>query len=163
MVVDAVKDENKKNDLELLLEKWVAYITCDPLPKAYVPPNIRTFYAKAQAFEQALLDRNIDWNLNVDERSILTQNVFREDRTRPTIMRAASNELIVSYDKYIDDSLQILRKIEYYLANDKETMKAKPEVLLDIIEVREAIQKEITDVFDRVTYKILCTEQANMT
>uniref|UniRef100_A0A1A9ZL85 CASC1 C-terminal domain-containing protein n=1 Tax=Glossina pallidipes TaxID=7398 RepID=A0A1A9ZL85_GLOPL len=163
LIDDAIKDEIKKNDLQLLLEKWVAYITCDPLPKAYVPPNIRTFYAKAQAFEQALLDRNIDWNLNVDERSILTQNVFREDRTRPTLMRAASNELIVSYDKYIDDSLQILHKIEYYLANDKETMKAKSEVLLDIIEVKEAIQKEITDVFDRLTYKILCTEQANMT
>uniref|UniRef100_A0A1A9VTK6 CASC1 C-terminal domain-containing protein n=1 Tax=Glossina austeni TaxID=7395 RepID=A0A1A9VTK6_GLOAU len=162
LIDDALKDEIKKNDLQLLLEKWVAYITCDPLPKPYVPPNIRTFYAKAQDFEQALLERNIDWNLHIDERSILTQNIFREDRTRTTLMRAASNELIVSYDKYINDSLQILHKIEYYLANDKETMKAKSEVLLDIIEVKEAIQKEITDAFDRLTYKILCTEQANM-
>ncbi|XP_037885622.1 uncharacterized protein LOC119635113 [Glossina fuscipes] len=162
LIDDAIKDEMKKNELQLLLEKWEAYITCDPLPKAYVPPNIRTFYAKAKAFEEDLLDKYIDWNLYVDERSILTQNVFREDRTRPTLMRAANNELIFSYDKYIDDSLKILRKIDYYLANDKETSKAKSEVLLDIIEVKEAIQKEIIDAFDRLTYKILCTEKANM-
>uniref|UniRef100_A0A1A9W5X1 CASC1 C-terminal domain-containing protein n=1 Tax=Glossina brevipalpis TaxID=37001 RepID=A0A1A9W5X1_9MUSC len=162
LIDDAIKEEVKNDALQLLLEKWQTFVTCDPLPKPYMPPNLRTFYAKAKAFEQTLRVKDSEWTLYVDDHSILTQNIFRVDRSHPTLKKAAKHELVSLYTKYIDDSLQILRKIEYYLGNEKETIKAKRDVLADIIEVKEAIEKEISDVFNRYTYKILCSEQANM-
>uniref|UniRef100_A0A1A9ZL83 CASC1 C-terminal domain-containing protein n=1 Tax=Glossina pallidipes TaxID=7398 RepID=A0A1A9ZL83_GLOPL len=161
--INVADRQQKRLDVKAdLLEKWKSYVHCDPLPKPYLTPDIRAFYEKKKIYENRSVERNIDWSLPIDERSILTQNVARVDKTRRNVELLLKEDFGPEYDKCVNDSLKIIRSIECYLSNDSESLKAKTHLLEDITEIKTNIQKEISDSFNRYTYRIISSEDVYM-
>lgn len=143
-------------------DKWQNFVTCNPLPKPYLPPNIRLFFEKLKFFEEKCLEANIDWPLAVHERSILSQNIFRQDATRICLEKKLKPEFGLEYNQYINNCLSVIRRIEYFLDNDAEVAKCSLSILADIKDIKVAVQDQILDFVDRYTYCILCSEEAYM-
>uniref|UniRef100_A0A1A9W5X2 Uncharacterized protein n=1 Tax=Glossina brevipalpis TaxID=37001 RepID=A0A1A9W5X2_9MUSC len=161
--IETADRHQKRLDVKAeLLEKWKEYADCDPLPKPYLTPKIREFYKQMKLDEDKSVERTIDWTLPINESSILTQSLTRVDKTRRTIKTLLKEDFGSEYDKRVNDSLKIIRSIEYYLNNDTQSIKAKKELLEDIVETKTNIQKEISDLFDRYTYRIISSEDVHM-
>uniref|UniRef100_A0A1A9VW60 CASC1 C-terminal domain-containing protein n=1 Tax=Glossina austeni TaxID=7395 RepID=A0A1A9VW60_GLOAU len=161
--INVADRQQKRLDVKAdLLEKWKSYVHCDPLPKPYLTPDIRAFYDRMKIYENRSVERNIDWTLPIDERSILTQNAARVDKTRRNAELILKEDFGPEYDKCVNDSLKVIRSIECYLSNDSESLKAKRQLLEDITEVKTNIQKEISDSLNRYTYRIISSENVYM-
>lgn len=145
------------------LDKWINYVDCDPIPKAYQTPNIRLFFAKMKHFEEESIERTIDWIMSVDERSILTQNIFRKDRTFSTLKEELKKDFGLEYEIIIDHALRTLQRIEYYLASESQMKRASATQLQDILDRQKGIPDEVQYFFDRYTYRLLCSEVAYLT
>lgn len=120
------------------------------------------FFTKLKFFENESFERSIDWLLSVDERSILSQNIFRKDMTQKTLSKILRPEFGVEYNNRIEKILKLLRRIEDYMENDSEVAKAKQTVLEEIADCKLCIFDEISKYFDKYTYRILCSEEAYM-
>lgn len=127
-----------------------------------MPPDIRLFYSKMQYFEKENIEKPINWLLTVNERSLLSQNIYREDLTRRTLKKELKENIGLEYNLYIKDSLKILHKIEYFLENPMEVAKCSLNILEDIKERKLAIQEELRDLIDRYTYRIISSENSQM-
>uniref|UniRef100_A0A1B0BUP0 CASC1 C-terminal domain-containing protein n=1 Tax=Glossina palpalis gambiensis TaxID=67801 RepID=A0A1B0BUP0_9MUSC len=161
--INVADRQQKRLDVKAdLLEKWQAYVHCDPLPKPYLTPDIRAFYERKKIYENRSVERHIDWALPIDERSILSQDVARVDKTRHAVEQLLKEDIGPEYDKCVNESIKVIRSIDSYLDNDSESLKAKRQLLEDIIEVKKNIQKEICDSFNRYTYRIISSEDVNM-
>ncbi|XP_073820153.1 uncharacterized protein isoform X2 [Musca autumnalis] len=159
---EALIQIEKLDELQLLADKWWNFVTCYPLPKPYLPPDMRLFFTKLKVFEMQNVESNIDWPLAVDERSILAQSIFRRNLTRLHLHQQLKPEFGLEYNLNINDCLSVIRRIEYFLDNDVEVAKCPTANLEDIKKLKFSIQEEILDFFDRYTYRVLCSEEAYM-
>lgn len=159
---DAIAQVVELDEVQLTADKWQDFITCNPLPKPYIPPDVRLFFEKLNFFQGKSIDANIDWLLAIDERSILTQNIFREDMTRLRLKDEMKPDFGYEYNQYINNSLDVIRRIEYFLENDVEVAKCSNSILADVQDLKKSVQGHISEFFDRYTYRILCSEEAYM-
>lgn len=148
---------------QLTADKWWDYVTCLKLPKPYKPYDIRLYLEKLKFFEGNNRAKTIDWTLSVNERSLLSQNIFRKDLTRKCLKNTIKIDFGYEYGDDINNCLKIIRRIEYFLNNDVEVAKCSKNILEDIKYLKTAIEDEINQFFDRYTYRILCSERAYMT
>ncbi|KNC24962.1 hypothetical protein FF38_11843 [Lucilia cuprina] len=159
---EALLEISSLNEKELLQDKWQNFVTCNPLPKPYIPSDIRLFYNKMQYLEKEKVQGSINWLLLVNERSLLTQNIYREDLTRRKLNTKMKENIGQEYNSYINDSLKNLHRIEYFLDNDIEVAKCPIHIFHDIVGRKLAIQEDIKDLIDRYTYRIISSEKAQM-
>uniref|UniRef100_A0A1I8MVP7 CASC1 C-terminal domain-containing protein n=1 Tax=Musca domestica TaxID=7370 RepID=A0A1I8MVP7_MUSDO len=159
---DALIQVEKLDELQLIADKWHNFLTCNPLPKPYLPPDLRLFFTKLKFFESRNIEANIDWPLAVDERSILAQNIFRKNLTRSYLQNRIKPEFGLQYNRHVNDCLSVIRRIEYFLDNDVEVAKCPLANLEDIKELKIVVQDEILEFFNRYTYRVLCGEEAYM-
>uniref|UniRef100_A0A1I8PAQ3 CASC1 C-terminal domain-containing protein n=1 Tax=Stomoxys calcitrans TaxID=35570 RepID=A0A1I8PAQ3_STOCA len=161
-IEDAFRQIEEFNAQELVTNKWQDFLACNPLPKPYLPPDIRIFFTKLKFFEDQNMESNIDWPLAVNERSILAQNLLRKDLTRARLRGKIKPEFGWLYNENINYSLDVMRRIEYFLDNDVEVAKCPMSVLEDVKDRKVAIENEVREYFDRYTYRILGSEEAYM-
>ena len=145
---------------ELLNTKWLEHLNCCPFPKPYVPPDIRLSTAKLKHFENDSIERTINWLLSVNERSILSQNIFAKNLTRRALAETIKPDFGNEYNKNIEFCLQILKRIEYFLLDDVEIKKCKQSILEDIKSLRGEVQQVIEEFFNRFTYRVLSSEES---
>ncbi|XP_054738724.1 uncharacterized protein LOC129244862 [Anastrepha obliqua] len=154
--VDELKDQEDK------LEKWNIYLRCDGLPKPYIPPDVRLFFEKLKHFESLDIEKTIDWLLSVNERSILTQDIFSKDKTRRVLVKELRPNYGDEYKENVDLMLKVIKSIEYYADDEQKTLKAELSILEDILEQKKAAYREIDKFFDRYAYRILSSEDSYM-
>uniref|UniRef100_A0A1A9ZD77 CASC1 C-terminal domain-containing protein n=1 Tax=Glossina pallidipes TaxID=7398 RepID=A0A1A9ZD77_GLOPL len=126
-----------EDDAQLRAEKWNGYLKCDPRPKANSPPAIRSYEAKLKCIDNRNVAQPFSWVYSVDERSILEQTC-KKDLIRRTLPKKQP-QLGIQYDKIIGDYLEILKRIDTFLTNNNATAKVKPEVLKDVIDLKNSL------------------------
>ncbi|XP_037811181.1 uncharacterized protein LOC119603270 [Lucilia sericata] len=150
------------NNQQLISKKWQDYVNCCPLPKAYIPPEIRLCMEKLKYFENISQEKTIDWLLSIDERSILTQNHMRTNLTHTALKERNQLNFAEEYNRNIEICLEILKSIEDFLHNKTEVAKCDMNKLEDIKQLRSNLQQEIGEFLNRFTFRILCSEEAYM-
>ncbi|KAI9584329.1 hypothetical protein GQX74_006224 [Glossina fuscipes] len=150
---DAFKEKELIDDLQSLVDEWHEYIDSVPYPKPYKLADIVEFYTKAKYLEVCNIQDDICHSLLPDKRYLLSQDFV----TREAIHRAMNKRPPFKQElsKFIGDSLEIMRRIELYLANDRETAKASKKLIYEIRDMKKTIANEIMDYIDRQTYRIL--------
>ncbi|XP_016977517.2 uncharacterized protein LOC108043358 [Drosophila rhopaloa] len=143
-------------------DRWDQFVRCDGLPKARSPIEIRSFLAKIRHYEDIEANNSIDWTLAVDERSILTQNIFHKDLTRSTLEKQIVDNPGSYFEKNIRNCLEVLRQIDALMDNEVEMERINKNVQIDILEVYTDVQREVESLFDRLTYRILSVQKTYM-
>ncbi|EDV52588.2 uncharacterized protein LOC6546146 [Drosophila erecta] len=143
-------------------ERWNQYLRCDGLPKVRSPIEIRTFLAKIRHFEEIEANNSIDWTMGVDERSILTQNIYQKDLTRPVLQRTAVDDPGSYFESNLKKCMDVLQQVDILLDNEVEMERMYKSVQTDLMEVYRDVQLEIESLFDRLTYRILRMQKAYM-
>ncbi|XP_036333680.1 uncharacterized protein LOC118744644 [Rhagoletis pomonella] len=156
MRVDELKEA------EDLMEKWKTYLRCDGLPKPYIPPEVRLFFVKLRHFEGLNMEKTIDWQLSVDEGSILTQDIFSKNMTRKALVNELRPNFGDEYKEIIDLLLKIIKSIEYYTDDELKMVKARKSILEDVLQQKKAAYYEIDKFFDHYAYRILSSEDSYM-
>ncbi|XP_011206536.4 uncharacterized protein LOC105228410 [Bactrocera dorsalis] len=147
---------------EDVIEKWKKYLLCDGLPKPYIPPAVRLFFEKLQHFDRLNTEKTIDWLLSVDERSVLSQDIYSKDMTRRALVKEMRPNFGDEYKTNIDLLLKVVKSIEYYGDDDTKTAKAPLRILRDILKQKRAAYEEIEHYFDHYAYRILSSEDSYM-
>nr|XP_016935061.1 uncharacterized protein LOC108013628 [Drosophila suzukii] len=142
-------------------EHWEHHLRCDGLPRPYLPVEVREFISKMRFYDEFETNNAIDWALSVDERSILNQNIFRVDKTRQT-MKLNKDNPGEHYDTNVQMCLDTLTEMDVMLDNEAEMVRMSAKRQADVMEVYTEVQLEIDDIFDRLTYRILKTQDAYM-
>lgn len=129
-------DEFESLETERIKElHWQKHLRCDGLPRPYIPAEMRTFIASKQHNQQFKYDNSVDWTLSVDNRSLLTQNIYRVDKTRNTMKVKRSDHIGEYYQKDIDMFLETLVNIECMLDNPCEMSKVDHKLENEIMRV----------------------------
>uniref|UniRef100_A0A1A9UGQ1 CASC1 C-terminal domain-containing protein n=1 Tax=Glossina austeni TaxID=7395 RepID=A0A1A9UGQ1_GLOAU len=120
-----------EDDEQLKAEKWNDYLKCDLRPNANSPPAIRSYDAKLKCIDNRNAAESFSWmySANVTCKTDLTRRILSKEQP----------QLDIQYDKIIGDYLEILKRIESFLRNNNETAKVKPEVLKDIIDLKNSL------------------------
>lgn len=114
---------------------WQHHLRCDGLPRPYIPSEMRTFLSKKQQGQQLAFEQSVDWTLPVDDRTILTQNIFRVDRTRETMREKRNDHISDHFQKDIYMLLEILVNIESMLGNPFEMSHINHNLQMEIMQV----------------------------
>lgn len=85
------------------------YVDCDPLPKAHIPTELRTFLVRLQLNQKEAHDKYFDYLLPVDERSELSQNRFKPKRTRANVQQQQP-DLAIPFAENANLTLQVNTK-----------------------------------------------------
>ncbi|XP_011179379.1 uncharacterized protein LOC105210257 [Zeugodacus cucurbitae] len=147
---------------EDVIEKWQNYLLCDGLPKPYIPPAVRLFFEKLKFFDRFNTEKTIDWLLSVDERSVLSQDIYGKDMTRRALIKEIRPNFGDEYKANIDLLLKVIKSIDYYGDDDTKTVKAPIRILRDILDQKKAAYQEIEHYFDHYAYRILSSEDSYM-
>jgi len=118
-------------------DHWQHYISCDGLPRIYLPPEIRTFLAKKRHYQQYDYDHSVDWTLSVDERTILTQDIYRKDKTRIAMKVTLNDHIGDRFEQDVFMYLDTLMKIECLLDNNAEMSRVDFDRKMEIMEVSD--------------------------
>ncbi|XP_017864434.1 PREDICTED: uncharacterized protein LOC108614709 [Drosophila arizonae] len=137
------------------VEHWENFLRCNGLPRPYLPPEMRQFLAKKRYYQQFFTERSVDWTLSVDDRTILTQNIFRKDLTRQTVKEQLNDAIGDQYERDITMFLDTLNKIDRMLDTAIEMERVDFARQMEIMEARREIEHEIDDSFDRLTYRVI--------
>jgi len=116
-------------------DRWDQFTRCDGLPKVRSPVEIRTFLAKIRHFEEIETNNSIDWTLGVDERSILTQNIYHKDLTRATLQKTSCDNPGSYFETNLKNCIEILRQVDALMDNEVEMERMSLKVQLDLMEV----------------------------
>uniref|UniRef100_A0A1A9WF87 CASC1 C-terminal domain-containing protein n=1 Tax=Glossina brevipalpis TaxID=37001 RepID=A0A1A9WF87_9MUSC len=152
---EAVKNVERQKEKQRLLDKWNGYVNCDPIPEPNIPADVHTKMSKLQILEE--LNLGMNWMLLADERSILSQNIFREFRTRKELLASTENEFATQCVQTIDIYLDLLQRVERFCIDGKQRSKVSKEALDNIELLKEKLQNEIRDLLNRYTYRVLST------
>lgn len=79
----------------------------------------------------------MDWTLSVDDRTILTQNIFRKDLTRQTVKEQLNDAIGDQYERDITMFLDTLNKIDRMLDTAIEMERVDFARQMEIMEVSE--------------------------
>lgn len=91
--------------------------------------------AEMRHFEAKHVESVVNWALSVDERSILTQDIFRTDLTRQTLQQNLRPNIARIYDEYVQRILTTLDRIELLLASDYDMTDLPADRALEITSV----------------------------
>ncbi|XP_043070121.2 uncharacterized protein [Drosophila bipectinata] len=158
-VLDNFKELESERALK---ERWEQYLRCDEIPSPSNPTEVRTFLAKIRHFEEIEANDSRDWTLLIDERSVLTQNIFAKDSTRAVLEKAFSDNPGLYYAINIGNCLETLNKIDVFLDNEEEFMALSKRLQQELYEVYKEVQQEIISLFDRLVYRILRMQKVYM-
>lgn len=101
-----------------------------------------------------------NWLLNVDERSILTQDIDAVDKTKKEFLRTKSNDIGMQYENLVEDDIELLHRISQILNSKK---KEHPRTILEDIKSLEVECKNlIKDFYDEYTYRVLYYHDATL-
>ncbi|XP_033159768.1 uncharacterized protein LOC117140785 isoform X1 [Drosophila mauritiana] len=142
--------------------RWDQYLRCDGLPKVRSPIEIRTFLAKIRHFEDIEAKNSIDWTMGVDERSVLSQNIYQKDLTRQVLQRTTVDNPGSYFESNLKKCMDVLQQVDILMDNEVEMERMNKSVLADLLEVYRDVQLEIESLFDRLTYRILRMQKAYM-
>lgn len=115
--------------------RWDQYLRCDGLPKVRSPIEIRTFLAKIRHFEEIETKNSIDWTMGVDERSVLSQNIYQKDLTRPVLQRTAVDNPGSYFESNLKKCMDVLQQVDILMDNEVEMERMNKSVLVDLLEV----------------------------
>ncbi|XP_017080122.1 uncharacterized protein LOC108113926 [Drosophila eugracilis] len=142
-------------------EHWEHHLRCDGLPRPYLPVEVRTFISKMRFYDDVESKNSIDWTLSIDERSVLNQNIFRVDKTRPA-MKVNKDNPGVHFDRNVQMCLDTLRLMDVMWDNQAEVVRMSEKRQKDVLEVTTEVELEIDDLFDRLTYRVLKMQNSYM-
>ncbi|XP_064542155.1 uncharacterized protein LOC135431132 [Drosophila montana] len=153
---------------ELLVEQshathWNRYMDCDGLPRVQYPPEIRCMIAEMRHFETKDVESVVNWALSVDEKSVLSQDIFRTDLTRKTLEQNLRPNIGQIYDNYVQRILTTLDRIELLLASDYDMDDLPADRAMEITSLRSELNEEIDVIFDKLTYRIVCAPSSYRT
>lgn len=85
-----------------------------------MPPAVRLFFEKLKHFDRLNTEKTIDWLLSVDERSVLSQDIYSKDMTR----RALVKEMRPNFGDEYKTNIDLLLKVSctYRLRIYKQTI-----------------------------------------
>lgn len=158
MSVESTRQVEKVDKLQRILVQWKKYANCDKIPEHYPTNLIHTFYFEDRFRENECVLESMRRNWPHYDCNILSQNISRRQKAN----NLQKNILAPHYDKSIDAKLKVLRNIDKFLDDDRETAKVTAEQLRNIADVRVLTEQEICDVFDRFTYRIISAENIYM-
>lgn len=135
MTPDAVENFKELEVERAIKERWEQYLRCDEIPNPSEPVEVRTFLAKIRHFEEIEANTSRDWTLQVDERSILTQNIYAKNLTREVLRKALSDNPGLYYGVNISNCLETLDQIDIFVNNEEEILALAPQTRQEIFEV----------------------------
>lgn len=89
-------------------------------------------------YDEIETNSSIDWTLAVDERSILNQDIFRVDRTRP-LMKLTKDNPGTYYDTNVQMCLDTLKQMDVMLDNEAELARMTKKQQYDIMDVGDRL------------------------
>ncbi|KAH8286573.1 hypothetical protein KR054_011878 [Drosophila jambulina] len=161
LVKSAERDFYDQEIARAKIESWEHYLRCDGLPRPNRPVEVRTFIAKMRHSDEMESNCSLGWNLAVDERSILNQNIFRVDKTRPVVKLSRD-----SPDKYYDANVRMcldtLKQMDVMLDNEADMGQMTSMQQHAIMDVYIEVQLEIEQLLNRLTYRVLKMQDSYM-
>lgn len=110
---------------------------------------------------QEIITESSNWLLNIDERSILTQDIDAPNLTKASFLKLRSKTDIGSqYEVLVKDDLELLRRMFEVLNIKNEQYPIN--VIEDIQSLEYECKQLMQDFFDEYTYRILCFENATL-
>ena len=82
-------------------------MTCDGQPETHIPSEIRSFLLKVKLFDDEFVKKAFSWLLNVNERSILTQDVSAMNLTR-NVLKCKRHHFAAHYAHYVQECLKVI-------------------------------------------------------
>uniref|UniRef100_A0A1B0GEQ4 CASC1 C-terminal domain-containing protein n=1 Tax=Glossina morsitans morsitans TaxID=37546 RepID=A0A1B0GEQ4_GLOMM len=157
---DAFKEKELIDDLQLLADEWHDYLESVSYPKPYKLADISEFFTKARFLEVCNAGDDVCHSLKPDKHYLLSQDFA----TRRAIHQAVNKRPPFEKElfQFVGDSIKIMRQIELYLENDRETAKVSRQLIFDIRDMKKSIANEIMDFIDRHTYRILVAQETLM-
>ncbi|XP_030384999.1 uncharacterized protein LOC115632131 isoform X1 [Scaptodrosophila lebanonensis] len=160
--IDEATKDYESLELEQIREKhWNHYVRCDGLPHPQYPPDIRRFIEEIRHFENINRHDVVDWTLSINERSILTQDIFCKDLTRRTQIKSSPN-IGAIYEMWVQRILSTLNQMNIMLDNELEMSSIELARALEIVAMRAELQREIEILLDKLTYRVICSDDAYM-
>lgn len=131
---------------------------CNGLPNASNPGDLRKYIYMRCSSVIENKNREGNWLLKTNERTILTQNKKNPDLTRENLRKAQSN-LGEIYSQSIQEVLGVLEEIDGELNNSKKLHQTTFE---DLKRLKREIQSLLADFIDDFTYRILSHVERDM-
>ncbi|SPP76892.1 uncharacterized protein LOC117580041 [Drosophila guanche] len=160
---DSVEDYNELLRQQLKDEHWARFLACDGLPRPHWPDEIRRFVFQMRC-EEAQAEQNlVNWTLSVNERSILTQDIFQKDRTRKKMEQELRPDIGKLYDVNIERILATIKRIDRVQRSELELAFLTPARLIELGKIQHELLAEIGSFLDKLTYRIITAPEAFMT
>ncbi|TDG45500.1 hypothetical protein AWZ03_008123 [Drosophila navojoa] len=159
-ITESIEDYNKLQYQQSKALAWKRYIDCDGLPRVSDPPDIRKMIAELNHFEELETTSTVSWELAVDERSVLSQSIFRQDLTRRTLQETLRPNIGKFFEEAVSRILITLERIECMLNNEYDLSNLSNERIIEILCVRPELSREIDVLFDKLTYRIVSAPSA---
>lgn len=134
---ESINDYNELVERQTEMESWNMYLACDKLPNVHHPPEMRSFIEEMRLNETKDINKDANWVLSVNERSILTQDLTAVNLTRRELEKILKPDIGKFYDDSIQRILIVLDRIEVMLASDIQMVDVSPERAMEIIVVYE--------------------------
>ncbi|XP_017095915.2 uncharacterized protein [Drosophila bipectinata] len=148
---------------QLMAQKWKTYVSCDGLPDAEQPSDIRSFLFQLRTEEKIDRKDDINWVLSVDERSILSQSPERQDFTRQTLLETTRPEIGKFYDNTILRLLETLKRVQQTLREEATILGMPVSRVFEMTKMPTELYAEIVTFFDKLSYRVICSPEAYMT
>lgn len=126
-LLNKVRDHKKqirKND------EWARYLSCENLPDARIPSEVRNFLFKWQMSLSDHWDHQINWWLECDDRSVLTQTLDQSDKRRKAIQKLRD-----PIGKFYDQKLRSMLSVYNMMLDALRRKKMPTEQFEDLITV----------------------------
>ncbi|XP_020816358.1 uncharacterized protein LOC110190310 [Drosophila serrata] len=143
-------------------ESWDQYMQCDDLPDPKSPVDIQTYLSRLRYYEDIDTANSTNWTLAVDERSVLTQNIFKKNRTRKALEKTNPTSPAPYFEVNVRNCLELLRQMDVLMGNEVEMGRIAWSRLIEIHNVYGDVQREIQMLFDRLTYRVLAIQKLSM-
>ncbi|ALC44488.1 CG12983, partial [Drosophila busckii] len=140
-------------------EHWKRYLDCDGLPRVASPPEIRTFLEQVRHECQVDVNHTVNWELAVNERSVITQDIFATEETRQELVKERPN-LGQLYSDFVQRILIVLHRIDLLFASQLEMQDMPLEHATEITATRSELNQEIDVLFDKLSYRIISEPNA---
>lgn len=133
--LDSIDDYNKLQYNQSKEQAWQRYVDCDGLPRVSVPAEMRTMLSELRHYEALESRSTVNWELSVDERCVLSQNIYRKDLTRKTLLQTVRPNIGAFYDKAVANILITLERIVLMLHNEHDMRDIPSSRITEILAV----------------------------
>ncbi|XP_062128698.1 uncharacterized protein LOC133840721 isoform X1 [Drosophila sulfurigaster albostrigata] len=162
-IIESIEDYQDLVKLQRKQEHWNRYANCDGLPRAHNPPELRSFIAEIRHTEWRDEMSVVNWALSVNERSVLTQDIDAPDLTRKVLEQQLRPNIGKLYDVAVQRILATWERIEQLLDCEFELEHIPADRALEITQISGELSREIDLLFDKLTYRIMCSPDSYKT